>query len=121
MIYDTFPKVLFLSSFLWMGYCVGRKNRVRIEWDVIRDIFDEWHYRNQGVYVGASPEGRALLTRLDSVYTELDEKFPWYADDRVYEYYMDLLNDLPPKSPAQMPTFKTPPWGRLFLFCIKCF
>lgn len=64
--------------------------------------FWDWRCRNQGVYIGLSPEGQALLIRYIRAYDE------WlithsFSDRSHYEWLVSLFNDFPPKDPHSMP------------------
>lgn len=64
--------------------------------------FWDWRHRNQGVYIGLSPEGRNLLLRYIRIYDEwliVHEKI----DRSHYEWLVSLLNNFPPKEPNDMP------------------
>ncbi len=66
------------------------------------EAFWNWRYRNQGVYIGLSPEGRELLMRYLCAYDEFLSAHN-STDRRHYEYLESLLNDFPPKEPNGMP------------------
>lgn len=82
------------------------------------EAFWDWRHRNQGVYIGLSPEGRKLLIRYIRIYDEwliAHEK----TDRSHYEWLVNLFNNFPPKEPHDMPPGipTNPPDGirRIFL------
>ncbi len=64
--------------------------------------FWDWRYRNQGVYIGLSPEGQKLLLRYIRAYDEwlISHK---KTDRSHYDLLVNLLNDFPPNEPNDMP------------------
>lgn len=66
------------------------------------ETFWEWRQRNQGVYIGLSPEGRELLIRYLRAYDAWLAAHP-NEDRSRYEDLAELLNDFPPKEPDSMP------------------
>ncbi len=79
------------------------------------EAFYEWRFRNPGVYIGLSDEGKSLLRQRVDAYR-------WYA--RVHPYcdctdhmtwLLSLFDDLPPKSPKSFPN-KGASRSTLFLF-----
>lgn len=66
------------------------------------EAFWDWQHRNQGVYIGLSPEGRKLLLRYIRAYDE------WLishnnTDRSHYDLLVSLLNDFPPNEPNDIP------------------
>lgn len=66
------------------------------------EAFWDWRNRNQGVYIGLSPEGRKLLVQYLDAYDEL-LRMRNSTNRSRYEFLENLLNDFPPKEPNGMP------------------
>lgn len=66
------------------------------------EVFWDWRSRNQGVYIGLSPEGRGLLVQYLDAYDKF-LKMRKSSDRHHYEFLESLLDDFPPKEPNGIP------------------
>lgn len=80
--------------------------------------FDEWRYRNPGVYLSLSDEGKALLRAWIKALDWYEKTHPWVDCRSRRAYIMSFFDDFPPKSPNEAPCNGCPeghPFFKLFL------
>ena len=67
------------------------------------EAFGEWWFRNQGVYIGLSPEGRKLLGTYLDAYDEFLYTHSFIGGVEHREYLRRLIYDFPPNHPHGIP------------------
>ena len=86
------------------------------------EAFYEWRMRNQGVYIGLSPEGRMLVVRWLNAYEWFLRTHTFIDGAEHRDWIASLLNDLPPKHPDSVPGKKRRPnEGTPIIFCAEYF
>ncbi len=68
------------------------------------EAFTEWRFRNQGVYIGLSEEGRMFLTRNLEAYDWFLRTHKFIDGREHREWLVSLFYDLPPKHPDDVPS-----------------
>ncbi len=67
------------------------------------EAFYQWRQRNQGVYIGLSPEGSSLVIELLETYDEYMRTHSFLEELGQRELYLSWLNDFPPQTPKTIP------------------
>lgn len=84
------------------------------------EAFYRWRIRNQGVYIGLSPEGSHLVIRCLEAYDEFMRTHSYIPEEGHREFLLNLLNDFPPQTPKSIPVKRERPVRPLFLFIYVC-
>lgn len=109
-----------IISISLLRLCLNAKeslNAVRA-WCGAGELFLDWRFRNQGVYIGLSDEGKMLLSNLINAYDWFLNTHKYVEDHGHRNYLVNLFDDLPPNQPNNAPApKKRHPRGVSFVFC----
>lgn len=67
------------------------------------EAFTDWRFRNQGVYIGLSEEGRMLLGRYLEAYDWFLRTYKFIDGTKHREWLVSMFYDFPPKHPHGLP------------------
>ena len=101
--------LLFLFVLLFVQHIFLRRVKLKgkIERDAeraengAREEFMNWYFKNPGVYIGLSEEGRRLLARYIETWDEYLITHKYISDNGHRASLVSLFNDLPPKQPRR--------------------